>query len=59
MATWTWWCRLKSLELSAQGLKDLGINAETHMSHGIGHGIDQDGLQRGGVFLARAFAARP
>ncbi len=49
----------ESLELSAQGLKDLGINAETHMSHGIGHGIDQDGLQRGGVFLARAFAARP
>jgi phospholipase/carboxylesterase len=47
----------ESLELSAQGLKVLGINAETHMSHGIGHGIDQDGLQRGGVFLARAFAS--
>lgn len=46
----------ESLELSAQGLKILGIDAETHMSHGIGHGIDQDGLQRGGVFLARAFA---
>ena len=46
----------ESLELSAQGLKILDIDAETHMSHGIGHGIDQDGLQRGGVFLARAFA---
>ena len=47
-----------SLELSAKGLQTLGIDAETHMSHGIGHGIDQDGLQRGGVFLARAFAAK-
>lgn len=45
-----------SLESSANGLRALGIEAETHMSHGIGHGIDQDGLQRGGVFLARAFA---
>jgi phospholipase/carboxylesterase len=48
----------ESLELSAQGLKTLGIVAETHMSHGIGHGIDLDGLQRGGLFLARAFAAQ-
>jgi phospholipase/carboxylesterase len=47
-----------SLELSAKGLQTLGIDAETHMSHGIGHGIDQDGLQRGGVFLARAFASK-
>ena len=47
-----------SLELSAKGLKELGIEAETHMSHGIGHGIDQDGLQRGGAFLARAFASQ-
>lgn len=49
----------ESLALSAQGLTTLGIAAETHMSHGLGHGIDQDGLQRGGMFLARAFAARP
>lgn len=38
----------ESLELSARGLKSLGVDAETHVSHGIGHGIDQDGLQRGG-----------
>jgi phospholipase/carboxylesterase len=48
-----------SLQLSAQGLKTLGIDAETHVSQGVGHGIDQDGLQRGGVFLARAFASKP
>jgi phospholipase/carboxylesterase len=47
-----------SLELSARGLQVLGIDAETHMSNGIGHGIDEDGLERGGTFLARAFASR-
>jgi phospholipase/carboxylesterase len=47
-----------SLALSARGLKELGIEAETHMSHGIGHGIDQDGLERGGLFLKRAFASQ-
>jgi phospholipase/carboxylesterase len=47
-----------SLELSARGLKILGIDAETHMSHGIGHGIDEDGLERGALFLARAFGHR-
>lgn len=47
-----------SLELSARGLTALGIEAETHISHGIGHGIDQDGLQCGGEFLARAFASQ-
>ena len=47
----------ESLELSAQGLKILGIDAETHMSQGIGHGIDEDGLERGALFLARAFAS--
>ena len=47
-----------SLELSARGLKELGITAEIHMSHGIGHGIDQEGLELGGAFLARAFATQ-
>lgn len=48
----------QSLELSAQGLKVLGIEAQTSMSRGIGHGIDEDGLQRGGAFLAQAFARK-
>lgn len=47
----------QSLELSAQGLATLGIEAKTHMSHGIGHGIDEEGLRLGGEFLAHAFAA--
>lgn len=47
----------QSLALSADGLKLLGIDAQTHLSRGIGHGIDEDGLRLGGLFLKRAFDA--
>jgi phospholipase/carboxylesterase len=39
--------------LSAQYLAALDIPAEWHMSPGIGHGIDEEGLRHGGAFLAR------
>jgi phospholipase/carboxylesterase len=42
---------------SANALGALGVPVEWHLSHGIGHGIDQDGLRLGGEFLARRFAA--
>src|ERR1022692_1965137 len=42
---------------AAQGLASLDIPAEWHISPGIGHGIDQEGLRQGGEFLARHFAA--
>ncbi len=41
---------------SAQGLAAVGIPAEWHISPGIGHGIDQEGLRHGGEFLAKQFA---
>jgi phospholipase/carboxylesterase len=44
---------------AAQGLAALDIPAEWHVSSGIGHGIDQEGLRQGGEFLARHFAAHP
>jgi phospholipase/carboxylesterase len=28
---------------------------EWHLSEGVGHGIDQEGLRHGGEFLKRAF----
>jgi len=34
----------------------LDVPAEWHVSAGIGHGIDQDGLRYGGEFLAKQFA---
>src|SRR6516165_3138401 len=42
---------------AAGGLAALGVPVEWHMSYGIGHGIDQDGLRHGGEFLARRLAA--
>jgi phospholipase/carboxylesterase len=38
---------------AAEGLAALGVPAEWHMSSGIGHGIDGEGLRHGGEFLAR------
>ncbi len=41
---------------AGQGLAALDIPAEWHISSGIGHGIDQEGLRQGGEFIARHFA---
>ena len=38
---------------AAQGLAALDIPAEWHISPGIGHGIDQEGLRQGGEFPRR------
>jgi phospholipase/carboxylesterase len=44
---------VQALFHAAQGLAALGVPAQWHISHGIGHGIDQEGLRQGGEFLAR------
>ena len=49
----------QALFLAAQGLAALGIPAEWHLSHGIGHGIDPEGLRHGGEFLEQRFGLRP
>ena len=46
---------VQALTMAADGLGALGVPVESHVSPGLGHGIDQDGLRRGGEFLARAF----
>ena len=43
---------------SAQALAALEVPVEWHLSEGIGHGIDQEGLRQGGEFLARRFGRR-
>ena len=50
---------VEALFLAAQGLAALGVPVEWHISAGIGHGIDQEGLRHGGEFLARRFCATP
>jgi phospholipase/carboxylesterase len=48
----------QALFQAAQGLAALDIPVEWHLSPGIGHGIDAEGLRHGGEFLARRFARR-
>ena len=48
----------EALFLSAQHLATLDIPTEWHVSAGLGHGIDQEGLQHGGEFLARRFSSK-
>ena len=42
---------------STQSLAALEVPVEWHISAGIGHGIDPEGLRQGGDFLARRFRA--
>jgi phospholipase/carboxylesterase len=46
----------QALFQATQGLAALGVSAEWHLSAGIGHGIDAEGLRHGGEFLVRRFA---
>jgi phospholipase/carboxylesterase len=48
----------QALFLSAQYLAALEIPTEWHMSAGVGHGIDEEGLRQGGEFLAKRFGVR-
>jgi phospholipase/carboxylesterase len=40
---------------ATQTLAALEVPAEWHISYGVGHGIDAEGLRHGGEFLARQF----
>ena len=43
----------EALFQTTQGLAALGVPVEWHLSAGVGHGIDSEGLRHGGEFLAR------
>ena len=43
----------QALFLTTNNLAALGIPVEWHLSAGIGHGIDQEGLRQGGEFIAK------
>jgi phospholipase/carboxylesterase len=44
---------VEALFHATQALSALEVPTEWHISGGIGHGIDQEGLRHGGEFLAR------
>jgi phospholipase/carboxylesterase len=46
---------VQALLQGAQELAALEVPVEWHVSQGVGHGIDQEGLRHGGSFLARRF----
>jgi phospholipase/carboxylesterase len=48
----------EALFQGTQGLSALGVPVEWHLSAGIGHGIDAEGLRHGGEFLARRFGRK-
>ncbi|HYA05816.1 MAG TPA: prolyl oligopeptidase family serine peptidase [Xanthobacteraceae bacterium] len=48
----------QALFQSTQALAALGLAVEWHLSAGIGHGIDGEGLRHGGEFLARRINVR-
>jgi len=48
----------QALFQGAQGLAAIGVPVEWHLSAGVGHGIDGEGLRHGGEFLARRFSSR-
>jgi phospholipase/carboxylesterase len=47
---------VQALFQAAQGLAALELAVEWHLSAGIGHCIDAEGLRHGGEFLARRFS---
>ena len=46
---------VQALFHASSSLSALDVPVEWHNSHGVGHGIDQEGLRHGGEFLARRF----
>ena len=44
--------------MAAEALAGASIPTQWHLSLGVGHGIDAEGLRQGGLFLAKAFADR-
>jgi phospholipase/carboxylesterase len=48
----------QALLAATQGLAALGVPVEWHLSPGVGHGIDPEGLRHGGEFLARSFGEK-
>jgi phospholipase/carboxylesterase len=48
---------LEALFTATNALAAAGMAAQWHIAHGMGHGIDPDGLKLGGHFLAQSLPA--
>lgn len=45
-----------ALQFSSNALASAGLSSTWHLSPGVGHGIDEEGLELGGQFLKQALA---
>ena len=45
-----------AMYMAREALGQAGLPVEWHVSKGVGHGIDGEGLRLGGAFLKEAFA---
>ena len=52
------WIPFDAMFMAAEALAGASIPTQWHLSLGIAHGIDAEGLRQGGLFLGRAFADR-
>src|SRR5690606_18242377 len=50
---------VQALDMTREALAACEVPVEWHISHGIGHGIDNDGLLLGAQFLDMALNGRP
>ena len=48
----------QALFQATQALSEAGVPTQWHLSAGVGHGIDPEGLRHGGEFLVRRFKGR-
>jgi phospholipase/carboxylesterase len=48
----------EALFLSAEALARAGVPSQWHISNGLAHGIDAEGLTHGGLFLAKCFGIK-
>ena len=48
-----------SLDVASRALKQLGIEVRTHLSKGLGHSVDAEGLRLGAEFLAERLGRAP
>jgi phospholipase/carboxylesterase len=50
---------VEALFMATDALAAASIPVQWHLSLGVGHGIDPEGLKHGGEFLAQSFAGKP
>jgi len=48
-----------AMYMAREALSQAGLPVEWHVSPGVGHGIDGEGLRLGGAFLKQAFSKNP